>query len=71
MGSEPGAELWVVSYWMPGAPTFGLVFEDGRVTEAAPVARWALGKPKSKVLDYYRRKGARVEGPVLRKTGDG
>jgi hypothetical protein len=56
---------------MPGAPTFGLVFEDGRVTEAAPVARWALGKPKSKVLDYYRQKGARVEGPVLRKTGDG
>lgn len=37
---------------------FGLIVEDAVVVEAAPIARWAVGKPIRDVLTYYRRKGA-------------
>jgi hypothetical protein len=46
--------IWVsLSY-----ATFGLGIKDGRVVEAAPIARWAIGKPERQVADFYRRKGA-------------
>jgi hypothetical protein len=32
---------------------------DGRVMDAAPIARWTIGKSERYVADYYRRKGAR------------
>lgn len=38
--------------------TFGVQVRDGVVIDAAPIARWAIGKPESVVADYYRRKGA-------------
>ncbi len=41
--------------------TFGLVAEHGAVTRAAPIARWAQGKPLEVVLAYYRRRGAAVQ----------
>ncbi|MET8864657.1 hypothetical protein ABZW11_17105 [Nonomuraea sp. NPDC004580] len=49
-------ERWV---WvsMPHA-TFAVVVRDGRVSDAAPIARWAVGKPERQVADYFRRKGA-------------
>ena len=38
--------------------TFGLVTCGGAITDAAPIARWAIGKPERYVADFYRRKGA-------------
>jgi hypothetical protein len=39
--------------------TFGVGVTGGRVTSAAPIAAWALGKEAS-VLSFYRRKGAEI-----------
>lgn len=51
-------ERWV---WvsLPYA-TFGLAVAGGRVVDAAPIARWAIGKPERQVAAYYRRKGAQL-----------
>ncbi|WP_187414211.1 hypothetical protein [Nonomuraea sp. PA05] len=38
--------------------TFAVVVRDGRVVDAAPIARWSIGKPEQRVADYYKRKGA-------------
>lgn len=55
MGSD--GWIWVsLSY-----ATFGIRVEKGIVVEAAPIARWAVGKPEGFVADYFRRKGARFE----------
>ncbi|WP_188189654.1 hypothetical protein [Nonomuraea sp. SYSU D8015] len=43
---------------VPQSQTFAIVVRDGRVVDAAPIARWAVGKPEQRVSDYYRRKGA-------------
>lgn len=46
--------IWVsLSY-----ATFGVAVRDGVVVDAAPIARWAVGKPEEQVAAYYRRKGA-------------
>lgn len=34
-----------------------VVAKGGRVTEAAPILRWAIGKPWLQVRDYFMRKG--------------
>jgi len=39
--------------------TFGVAIEHGIVTDAAPIAGWALGKP-ARELAFYRRKGAKI-----------
>jgi hypothetical protein len=39
--------------------TFGVGVTDGRVSSAAPIAKWALGKDAS-TLSFYRRKGADI-----------
>jgi len=46
-------------YWIstPRA-TFGVVTEQGIVTQAAPIARWTISKTIERVLDYYRQRGA-------------
>lgn len=49
--------IWVSLHYA----TFGLKVEDGRVVDAAPIARWAVGRPEGYVAGYYRRKGARFE----------
>ena len=51
------SERWV---WvsLPYA-TFGIAAENGVVVDAAPIARWAVGKQERFVADYFRRKGAR------------
>lgn len=49
--------IWVsLSY-----ATFGLAVWDGRVVDAAPIARWSIGKDEKSVADYYRRKGAEFQ----------
>jgi hypothetical protein len=40
--------------------TFGIALRSGRVVEAAPIARWAVGKDGEFALNYFRRKGAKV-----------
>ncbi|GGK61498.1 hypothetical protein Sme01_03230 [Sphaerisporangium melleum] len=34
---------------------------DGRVVDAAPIARKSIGRREREVADYYRRQGARFE----------
>jgi hypothetical protein len=38
--------------------TFGILTSAGRVIDAPPIARWAIGKNERYVADYYRHKGA-------------
>lgn len=49
------------TYWisLPYA-TFGITEQDGIVREAAPIAKWCVGKRLDTVLSYYRRKGAEI-----------
>lgn len=50
-------EQWV---WVSlSYATFGLRVEGGKVVDAPPIARWAVGKPERTVADFYRGKGAR------------
>lgn len=39
--------------------TFGIAVHAGRIVDAAPIARWAIGRDETAVADYFRRKGAR------------
>lgn len=55
VATTPERWIWVS---LPHA-TFAVVIRDGRVVDAAPIARWAVGKPERQVADYWRRKGAR------------
>lgn len=41
--------------------TFALVVSDGRVVDAAPIARWCVGRREREVAEYFRRRGARFE----------
>ncbi len=38
--------------------TFALIVRDGLVVDAAPIARWSIGRREREVADYYRRRGA-------------
>jgi len=38
--------------------TFALVEKNGVVVMAAPVSRWAIGKPIGGVIEWWRRRGA-------------
>lgn len=48
--------IWVS---MPHA-TFGLGVREGYVVDAAPIARWAVGKSERWVAAYYRKKHAQI-----------
>lgn len=41
--------------------SFGVVVRDGVIIEAAPIARWAVGKDERLVADRFRRQGAVFE----------
>lgn len=49
------------TYWinLPYA-TFGIEGRLGKVVRAAPIAKWAIGKSMSSVLNYYAGKGAEI-----------
>lgn len=74
-GPASGAQVRWVWVSLPYA-TFGLRVADGRVVEAPPIARWAVGKTEQGVADYYRSKGAQfrriewVNGPTTGGRGD-
>lgn len=36
--------------------TFGIEVEDGVVVDAAPIARWMIGKSEQEVADWVRSK---------------
>ena len=38
--------------------TYGIKVENGRITEAAPIARWMVGKPVEEVFDWLTKKRA-------------
>jgi hypothetical protein len=38
--------------------TYGIATRDGRVVDAAPIARWMVGKDQAYVAKWLRRKGA-------------
>lgn len=44
-------------YWvsLPYA-TFGIISKDGWVIDAAPIAKWAIGKTMNEVWKYYTYK---------------
>lgn len=46
----------VTVHW--GSKTFGITTDGGLVTEAAPVLKWAIGKPEAVVAKWLRGKGA-------------
>ena len=49
-------EQW---WWISGPRwTFGIAARRGIVVEAAPISKWALGKPVERVLAWWRSKGA-------------
>lgn len=52
--------IWVS---LPNA-TFGISTDGGHVTDAAPIARWTVGRPEREVADWYRSRGA-----VFREAG--
>jgi hypothetical protein len=49
--------LWVSLRWA----TFALDVQGGRVTQAAPIAKWCVGKDAAAMVRYWRGRGARVE----------
>lgn len=38
----------------------GVVVRDGVVTVAAPIVKWAIGKPWNEVSDYFNRKKFKI-----------
>lgn len=40
---------------------FGVDATDGVVTGAAPVAKWMVGKTATWAVDYWHRRGAKVQ----------
>lgn len=56
--AQDGDLIWVT---VPRWATFGLIVRDGRVVEAAPICRWAVGEKERTVADYLRQRGARFE----------
>ena len=40
---------------------YGIVIEDDRIVEAAPIARWAVGKSFEYFKNWVRGKGGRVD----------
>lgn len=58
MGQKQKVRGWVVD---TDYACFGIFSEDGIVTHAPPIAKWAIGKPDSVVLNYYKdKKQARI-----------
>jgi hypothetical protein len=61
---------WLLRVELPWA-CFGLVVDDhGRVTVAAPIARWAEGRRGQEVAAAYRRRGGQVTWHQLPTPGE-
>jgi len=46
---------------MRNSPCFGVVVEDGIVVEAAPIAKWTVGKSIVTVVLWYLKHNAKIE----------
>jgi hypothetical protein len=56
--------MWLVYVDLPRNPSACFAFivnAEGVVAEAAPIARWAIGKRGRQVVIYYKGRQARVE----------
>jgi len=47
---------WVQVTW--GQAQFALGIEDGTITEAPPLAKWAIGVTEAQVAAWFRQRGA-------------
>lgn len=56
--TEP-REIWIS---LPFA-TFGIITRDGKIIDAAPIAKWTIGRDEQEITDYFRSRGATL-GPV-------
>lgn len=54
MTLQQGDMIWVKVPWA----TFGLIVRDGRVVDAAPIGKWAIGQTEQAVAEYLRHRGA-------------
>lgn len=52
--ARPPCWVWVSLSWA----TFGVAVRDGYVVDAAPIARWTVGKPEHQVARYFLARGA-------------
>lgn len=41
--------------------TAGVITKSGRIIKAAPVLKWAIGKPITKLQRWAKKKGAKFE----------
>lgn len=46
--------IWVSLHYA----TYGVAVSNGRVVDAAPIARWMIGKPEHECAAWLARKGA-------------
>jgi hypothetical protein len=56
-----------MSYWVwvsMDYATFGIHVSDGIVDEAAPIAKWTIGKPIGQVAHYYQGRDAVIIGGI-------
>jgi hypothetical protein len=44
---------------------FGMVVVNGVVTEAAPIARWSIGRRGRDSVRYWKKRGAKVQWTLL------
>ena len=40
--------------------TFGFIVKKGVVVEAAPIAKWSIGRSGKSVVKYWRKRGGKV-----------
>ena len=40
---------------------FGVVVDKGKIVEAAPIARWTIGKDAKAVFEYFKKTKGKVE----------
>jgi hypothetical protein len=64
--SDEGEQFYVVA--LPYA-TFGIIARDGHVVDAAPIARWMIGKPIEHVRTHVVSKGGRIDTTLAAAEG--
>lgn len=62
--TQKNKTIWVC---LPYA-TFGIEVENGRVTDAAPIGRWMIGKDTQTIRNWIENRGGYWE--VLTHEGD-
>jgi len=54
-------KLYQVDVPLKTRETFGVIVVDGFVSQAAPIAKWAIGLPINRVLNWFEKKGGTFE----------